>query len=173
MRSLQIPSVTSQMETILMSDETHPDREFSRLATFWAEKRRLGIQATTARLLGCPGWRGYVGKPGSALGPSCFLLKRAQLCRTKISNIWQGTPCMFPVRQKVPLLSRVDADKVCAIMTADSPRHWDNNELLAAQKEDHQTLAAAERLASTPDFSTALYTNNRYNNSHTKRNKIL
>ena len=26
-------------------------------------------------------------------------------------------------------------------------------ELLAAQKEDHQKLAAAERLASTPDFS--------------------
>ena len=38
-------------------------------------------------------------------------------------------------------------------MTAESMRHWDEKELLAAQKEDHQTLAALERLASTQDFS--------------------
>ena len=37
-------------------------------------------------------------------------------------------------------------------MTAESMRHWDEKELLAAQKEDHQTLAAADRLASTPNF---------------------
>ena len=46
-----------------------------------------------------------------------------------------------------------DADKVCAILPAESPQHWDTKELLAVQKEDHQTLAAKERLASTPDFS--------------------
>ena len=38
-------------------------------------------------------------------------------------------------------------------MTAESPGHWEEKELQAAQKEDHQTLATAERLASTPDFS--------------------
>ena len=45
-----------------------------------------------------------------------------------------------------------DADKVCAIMTAESQRHKDKKELLAAQNEDRQTLTAAERLASAPDF---------------------
>ena len=38
-------------------------------------------------------------------------------------------------------------------MTAESRRHWEKKELLAAQKEDHQTLSASERLASTSDFS--------------------
>ena len=48
-----------------------------------------------------------------------------------------------------------EAKEVCAILPADSPQHWDEKELLAAQEEDHLTLAAAERLASTPDFSWA------------------
>ena len=48
-----------------------------------------------------------------------------------------------------------EEEEVCAILPADSPRHWDEKELLAAQEEDHLTLAAAERLASTPDFSWA------------------
>ena len=51
------------------------------------------------------------------------------------------------------LLAEDKADKVCAILPAESPQHWDTKELLAVQKEDHQTLAAKERLASTPDFS--------------------
>ena len=53
------------------------------------------------------------------------------------------------------LLAEDEADEVCAILPADSPRHWGEKELLAAQKEDQLTLAAAERLASTPDFSWA------------------
>ena len=35
-----------------------------------------------------------------------------------------------------------EAEGVCAVMTADSLRHWNRQELLAAQLEDHQTLAA-------------------------------
>ena len=50
-------------------------------------------------------------------------------------------------------MAEEDADKVCAILPAESPPHWDTKELLAVQKEDHQTLAAKERLTSTPDFS--------------------
>ena len=52
-----------------------------------------------------------------------------------------------------PPVEEEDADEVYAVITAENPRHWDEKELLATQKEDHQTLAAAERLASTPDFS--------------------
>ena len=36
-------------------------------------------------------------------------------------------------------------------MTAKRPRHWEEKELLAAQQEDYQTLAAEARLASTPE----------------------
>ena len=52
-------------------------------------------------------------------------------------------------------LVKNEADEVCAILPADSPRHWDEKELLAAQEEDHLNLALAERLTSTPDFSWA------------------
>ena len=52
-------------------------------------------------------------------------------------------------------LVKNEADEVCAILPADSPRHWELLELLAAQKEDHLTLAAAEWLVSTLDFSLA------------------
>ena len=52
-------------------------------------------------------------------------------------------------------LVKNEADEVCAILPADSPRHWELLELLAAQKEDHLTLTAVERLASTPNFSLA------------------
>ena len=48
-----------------------------------------------------------------------------------------------------------EAEEVWVILPADSSRHWDEKELLAAQEEDHLTLSAAERLASTPDFSWA------------------
>ena len=62
-----------------------------------------------------------------------------------------------PLNAAADTLSRLpaedEADEVCAILPADSPRHWDEKELLAAQKEDHLTLAAAERLVSPLDFS--------------------
>ena len=48
-----------------------------------------------------------------------------------------------------------EAKEVCAVLPADSPRHWEEKELLAAQEEDHLNLALAERLTSTPDFSWA------------------
>ena len=52
-----------------------------------------------------------------------------------------------------PITAEEDGVKVCTIMTAESLRHWYKKELLVAKKEDHQTLSAAERLATTPDFS--------------------
>ena len=64
-----------------------------------------------------------------------------------------------PLKAAAAALSRLPvgdkAEEVCAILPADIPRHWDEKELLAAQEEDHLTLAAGERLASTPDFSWA------------------
>ena len=52
-----------------------------------------------------------------------------------------------------PPQAEEDADEVCAILPEDNPRHWDEQELLAAQQADKQTLLAANRLVSTKQFA--------------------
>ena len=63
-----------------------------------------------------------------------------------------------PLNAAVDRMSRLlpaeeDADKVCAILPEDNPRHWDEQELLAAQQADKQTLLAANRQVSTKQFA--------------------
>ena len=52
-----------------------------------------------------------------------------------------------------PRQAEEDSDEVCAILQADIPRHWDEQELLAAQQADKETLLAADRLVSTKQFA--------------------
>ena len=46
-----------------------------------------------------------------------------------------------------------DSDEVCAILQEDIPRHWDEQELLAAHQAYKETLLAADRLVSTKQFA--------------------
>ena len=52
-----------------------------------------------------------------------------------------------------PLAGEEEVEDFCAVGDSDILRHWNKKELLAAQLEVHQMLAAADRLASTPNFS--------------------
>ena len=48
-----------------------------------------------------------------------------------------------------PPQAEEDSDEVCAVLQEDIPCHWDEQELLAAQQADKETLLAADRLVST------------------------
>ena len=52
-----------------------------------------------------------------------------------------------------PPQAEEDSDEVCAVLQEDIPCHWDEQELLAAQQADKETLLAADRLVSTKQFA--------------------